>query len=168
MSFFNQSHPTNFRLDISDNKATEAFVLNATRAVIPSFRLTQAEVPSFHGLARHSIAGSSTEFDPLIVTVLVDEELKAYLDCYKWLLKINNYITGESLDLNQSCSNIHFHILDNNKKKIVLTVEYHDAWVTDIGELEYAYDEEGNTSIKCTMTFNYKYFTIEQNGKIIK
>lgn len=170
MSAYNQANVTNFVIDIPDAGLTKAFKCNVTTALIPGIRTPIVEIPSgTQGLARSHLPGSTIEFDPLTVRFIVDENLDTWLELYRWMLSVNNYLTGDS-SAHKSGNIPEFitlHVLDNTKTKIVLSVHYIGAFCSDIGELEFTYTEDGNPAITCTANFNYKYFLIEKDGVII-
>lgn len=170
MSLNNLSNITNFLLEIPDAGITEAFKLNVQNALIPGVRIPVTETPSgTKGLGRARLPGSTFEFDPLTIRFQVDEDLKSWLELYRWMLSINNYLTLENEGWMDGVlpKFISLHILDNTKSKSVMIIHYHGAWVSDLGEMEYSYTEESDPAITCMATFQYKYFEVEVNGQII-
>lgn len=171
MSLQNQSNITNFRLDIPNQRSTEQFLLNVQTASIPGMRLTVTEMPlNAQGTARAQVPGTATEFDPLIVTVLMDEDLEAYIQVYRWMLSLNDYARQHSTmwqEVKQPPA-MQLHVLNNTKTDIVATFNYFGAWPSELGEIEYSYTEEGDVAVTFTVTFNYSYFEIEKNGCIIR
>lgn len=163
MSFYNQTNNTNFKVEVQKNQATN-FTLNVQRTTIPGMRITVVETPSMHGLHRQHIQGSATEFEPLTLTFLVDEELQSYLDVYEWMLKINNYQTGSSQPIHDTSQNLTVHILDNNKQALPVTFEFVDSFPYELGDLEYSYTEEGVLYMTCTATFHYKRMNVYKKG----
>lgn len=173
MSLHNQANITNFLFDIPDAGLTRGFQLNIQTALIPGIRISPTNVPSGSmGLGRANVPGSSMEFDPLVVRFLVDENLDSWLEMYRWMLIINNYLTLHNSAWDKGDAKLPDHvtlnILDNCKKNIVLSIHYYGAWCSELGEIEFSYTEEGNPAITCTATFNYKYFQVEKDGVIIE
>lgn len=171
MSLFNQSNITNFILEVSDNGLTEAFKLNAQSVIIPAVRITPSDVPgSTQGIHRAQLPGSSISFDPLIVNILVDENLQGWLGIYKWMLSLNNYVTHDSKAWHPrgTPKAVTVHILDNSKTKIVMSIHYYDAWPSDLGELEYNLTEDGDPKISCMVTLPFKSFAVEIDGTIVE
>ena len=118
----------------------------------------------------NSLPGSTIEFDPLIVNFLCDKDLRAWLDIYKWMLSLNNYITHESKAWHPKGrpEAVTLHILDNNKDKIVMSIHYYGAWPSDLSEIQYSYKEDSDPAINATATFNFKSFAVEIDGIIIE
>lgn len=166
---FNQTNTTNFVVDIPDKGLTKSFTLNAQSATIPGIRIPISDVPTgTQGRGRAQLPGTTFEFDPLIIRFLVDEELESWLCMYKWMLSINNYISDTNDNwVNKEDYFITVHILDNSKKKIVLSVHYYGAWCSDLSEIDYSYTEDGDPAIICTATIPYKYMLVEKDGVII-
>lgn len=168
---YNQTNITNFALDIPDANITRAFKLNVQSALIPGIRIPPTNTPAgTKGLARANLPGSTVEFDPLVVRFLVDENLDAWVDLYTWMLSINNYLTHDNMGWNEGTlpKFITLHILDNTKENIVMSIHYYGAWCSDLGEIEYTFVEDSDPAVSCVATFNYKYYVIEKNGRIIE
>ncbi|WJZ28043.1 tail tube [Serratia phage 92A1] len=169
MSLYNQTNVTNFRIDIPDGKMTEAFVLNGQMVTLPSIRIPITDTPTgSKGLGRSQLPGSTFEHDPCIIRFMVDENMTSYLQVYRWMLSINNYISHDnSYWTTKQPEAVMLHILDNTKTKIIMTYHMYGAWPSDLSELEFQYNEEGDPAISCICTLPFKYFEIEQDGVII-
>lgn len=167
---YNQTNITNFLLDIPDANITKAFKLNVQSALIPGIRIPPTDMPSgTQGLGRARLPGSTVEFDPLVCRFLVDEKLDSWVDLYKWMLSINNYLTHDNVGWKEGTlpKFITLHILDNTKETIVMSIHYHGAWCSDLSEIEYTFVEDGDPAVTCVATFQYKYYIIEKDGVII-
>lgn len=149
---------------------TKAFKLNVQDVTLPGVHIPVTDVPgSTQGIHRAKLPGSTMEFDPLVVNILVDRELQSWMDVYKWMLSLNNYIThdSEAWHPKGQPEAVTLHVLDNNKQKIVMSIHYYGAWPSDLGEIQYSYIEDSDPAMKATVTFNYKSFAVEIDGKII-
>ncbi|ULA52663.1 tail completion protein [Enterobacter phage vB-EclM_KMB20] len=167
---FNQTNITNFIVDIPDAGLTKAFTLNVQSANIPGIRIPITETPSGQGgLARSQLPGSTFEHDPLVIRFLVDEDLNSWLQMYQWMLSINNYVDFNSQAWKPGFvpPHVSVHMLDNSKKKIVMSFHYYGAWCSDLGEVEFNYTEDTDPAVICTAMFPFKYLQIEKDGKII-
>lgn len=171
MSLYNQTNTTNFVLEIADAGLTEAFKMNVQMALIPGIHIPPSNLPSgTQGIGRANLPGSTIEFDPLVVRFLVDRELSSWLEIYKWMLTLNNYSTHKStawLPKGQPEA-VTLHILNNKKTDIVMSIHYYGAWPSDLTEVEFNYAEDGDPAITSTATFQYKYFEVEIDGKIVQ
>lgn len=171
MSLFNQTNVTNFVLDVPDAGITHAFSANVQTALIPGVSIPVTDVPLGQGgIGRAKVPGSTFEFEPLMVRVLVDENLDAWVDLLKWMISLNNYQTLDSNGWEPGVlpEFISLHILDNSKTKIVMSVHYYGAWPSSLSDLEYSFAEDADPAIFVNATFNYRYFAVEKNGVIIE
>ncbi|ADG60056.1 gp3 tail completion and sheath stabilizer protein [Acinetobacter phage Acj9] len=171
MSAYNQTNKTNFAVDIPDAGITKAFVLNVSSALIPGISIPVTNMPTGQGgLGRANIPGSTFEFEPLVVRVLMDEDLQAWEDIYTWMLSINNYRTlyNEGWEPGVLPEFITLHIWNNSKTKILLSLHYYGAWPSTMGDLEFDFTDEGDPPVYANVTFQYKYFAVERNGVIIE
>ena len=168
---YNQTNSTNFLLEVPDGNLTEAFKLNLQSAAVPGIHIPITDVPgSSQGLHRASLPGSTIEFDPVPCRFLVDENLDSWTDMYKWMISCNNYINRDNSGWNTKGfpDAVLMHILDSDKKDIVMTVRYIGAWCSDLSEIEYNLSEEGDPAMICIATLNYKYLEIEKDGIIVQ
>lgn len=167
---FNQTNTTNFILEVSDSGLTESFKFNVQAATLPGVHIPVDDLPgSTQGIHRAKLPGSTFEFDPLIVNFLLDRELQSWVQIYKWMLSLNNYITHESKAWHPKGQPdaVTLHILNNSKDKIVMSIHYYGAWPSDLSEIEYSYKEDSDPAIQATATFNFKSFAIEIDGIIV-
>ncbi|ARB05943.1 hypothetical protein fHeYen901_170 [Yersinia phage fHe-Yen9-01] len=166
----NQSNITNFVLDIPDSGLTKSFQLNVQSATLPGIRIPVTDTVSApKGLGRAQLPGSTLEFDPVMIRFIVDENLESWLEMYQWMLTYNNYLTSENTAWGPGGTPeaVLLHILDNEKKNIVLTFILKSGWCSALSEIEYDYSQDGDPIVVCNATINYKYFEIEKDGRII-
>ncbi|AAQ81453.1 gp3 [Aeromonas phage 31] len=171
MALNNQSNITNFLLDIPASAGIKVALMNVQQASIPGFRIPPTELPlGEQGTARQNIPSTTTEFDPLIVRILLDEDYDAYFEIYRWMLSINDYArqTPTMWGTTSQPPGVTLHVLSNSKHDIVASFNYQGAWPSEIGEIEYSYTEEGDVSAYFTVTFFFKYFEIERKGQLVR
>lgn len=170
MSLKNLTNKTNFLLKIPNFGSLNTFVMQVVSTETPEFRIPNVEIPTGpRGHGRAFISGSTFEHEPINVKILVDRNLDSYVEIYKWMLTISNYLSNINTAQEEGLSptSIQLHILDNIKTNIVATFNLIDPYPSSLGSLEYAYDEEGDMSIYCNVTFNFKRVELEKDGKII-
>ncbi|BAQ22814.1 tail completion and sheath stabilizer protein [Edwardsiella phage PEi20] len=171
MSLYNQTNVTNFILEVSDAGLTETFKLNCQSVNLPGITIPISDNPGgTQGISRGMTPASTIEFDPMIVTFLVDRELNGWLEIYKWMLSINNYVTHESKAWHPKGrpEAVTIHILDNTKTKIVVSIHYYGAFPTNMSEVEFNYREDSDPAVPCTVSFGYKSFAVEIDGIIVQ
>lgn len=162
----NYAHKTSFRLDIPDGGDTRSFQLNVQETSIPGMTVESVAV-ALNPLLKGTISGTGVAFDPLQVRMILDEDMNAYTDLMQWMLSTVNFDTRQSLPYKSLPQFLLIHIIDNAKKKIVCTFRYHQPFPVSIGPVDFSYIEEGNMSIQTDVQFQYKWFDIEVDGKII-
>lgn len=166
----NMSNKTNFIITAGKYKHLRNFELQIVSGDTPAFSVPVIDVPSRPmGISRGKVSGSTIEHEQITVRFIVDRELTSYIEVYKWMLRISNYRTGVNTAQleNEAPTAIQYHILDNVKKNIMLTFNLIHPIPTNLGSLEYSYDEEGDVAIYCTVTFDFKRAELELNGEII-
>ncbi|MGL6228633.1 MAG: phage tail protein [Culicoidibacterales bacterium] len=164
----NSQHKTNFRLDIPDSGESLGFQLALQDVVIPSVEIEPTKV-AINPMLMGDIAGSAMRFEPLNLRYLLDEDMTAYLELFKWMISIVDYRENKSTAQVEGSRprTMQLHILDNSKKKIVATFVFKDAWPGTLGQLEFGYTDDGNPAIVGDIMFYYKSFDIVVNGVTI-
>lgn len=169
---FNQTNTTNFLLEVPDGNLTKAFKLNLQVAAVPGIHIPVTEVAGQpQGMHRASLSSATIEFDAVPCRFLVDEKLESWVQCYQWMLACNNYLNRDKSGWSHNDGfpdAVLMHILDNDKRDIVMTIRYVGAWISDLSEIEYSLAEDSDVPMYCTATLNYKYIEVEQNGVIIE
>ncbi|UYD60217.1 tail tube terminator protein [Aeromonas phage avDM12-TAAL] len=165
----NPAHVTNFRLDIPDSGGTIAFEMAVQGLGIPGININPIEIP-INPMTTGKLPGTAVDFEPLNIRVLLDEELSAYVEVYKWMLSVVDYAKLNSTAQIEGTvpRTLLLHVLDNSKKKIVLTFKFIDAWPSNLGEVEFTYTDESNSPIVLPVQFMYKSFVIEKDGVEIR
>lgn len=167
---------TNFRLEIPDQKATEAFQVLVQKANLCAMRIPAQDFAlGPQGVGRQHLMGATTEFDPLIVRVVVDEELQSYLQIYRWMISLNDYAYYDpSMHGTSNNGNVEppkamtLHVLNNSKTEIIASFNYINAYPMEISELEFDYTQDGDPIMTVDVQFGFKYLEIEQNGQVIR
>lgn len=156
----NLTHRNNFRLDIPDEGFSN-FVWQVQSINIPDVTMETAPVikgPKYSKLAGNHIAGSGTTYGDLNITFLLDENLEAYAEMYKWMLTMNNP-TGPSNHDGKVPVTMLIHVLDNNKDKVTNTFRFINTFPKALDQIEWNYTEAGDVeSITCNVTFECSYF----------
>lgn len=162
----NLTSTTNFMVDIPDNDYTQGLKLEVQGVTLPGINIPITSLPVNPQLVAR-IPGSAMEFDPLILRIAVDEELKSYLGCYIWMLGTVDYNGFDSIRWLEKQQALSVHILDNSKSKVIATFHFYHAWPSNLGELEMQYTPDNEEMVSCMVTFNFRYMEIEIDGKIV-
>lgn len=100
--------------------------------------------------------GDKITFGDLAIRFLVDEDLSQWIDLNEWMFKATEGVTEENIDT--LINYVELTILDRENQPTVRIV-YHNAHVTDIGDIEYDMTGE-EASLVCNATFVYTHYTI--------
>lgn len=144
--------------------ANNPFVMNIFSAVLPSVSIAIEE---------HRWQGNKTrvgmipmEFDPWLVSFVVDSELANWKLLFKWMSYINNNwnkIAEKHKNYGVDCS----LVVTDNYGRSVLEVILVDIWPSTLGEVSFS-QREGDVILESTINFNYDYFYVrEASGEII-
>lgn len=158
-SNINLLQPTGFKV-IIDRKKFGNVEYFAQQVDHPSVSANAAEVP--RSRANIHMPADKLTFSPLSITILIDEDLTAYIEMYEWLQRLvnENYKTRTFADSDEFPSTMDITIVvltsHNNVSK---RIRYHDCIPVDLGSI--AFQSTGVVSaITCPVTFSFTYFEI--------
>lgn len=166
----NLTQKNNFRIDIPDNNSTSTFVWQIQTATIPGVQMEVAAIargPKYSKLANNHVPGTGTSYDDLTIQFIIDEDMKAYAELYRWMITMNNPTGASTHDGNVPATML-LHVLDNNKDKTVATYRFINAFPKSLSTLEWNYTEAGDVeAVTCDVEFEYAYFEmiLKQDGK---
>ena len=155
MANFDWIKSSNFTFDFAVSKKFTFFVQEGG---IPGFSLSQIDIP--HVSQRFPRPGDAITFNPLSLTLLVDEDLKTYIELYNELIEMKNPETGEIKEWKDSTFT-GILAITTNKNNYNFIISFYDCWVSSITDLIFS-----TTSEDQPITFNieiyYSYFKLEK------
>ncbi|QPI17876.1 tail tube protein [Pectobacterium phage POP12] len=162
----NQTSATNFVVDIPDNDYTKELKLSIQGVTLPMMNIPVTDV-ALNPMLRGKIPGSQFEFDPLVIRMVVDENLQSYFGVYRWMIGTVDYMNASSVRWLESDQTLSVHILDNSQLKTIATMHFYGAWPSNLGELDMLYSNDTDEPVTCMVTFNFKYMEIEYGTQIL-
>lgn len=125
----------------------------AQKFIIPGFSFGVTPVGT--SSTKLNVVGDSVDFEPLTITMLVDEELNTYKEIYNDMME-KDPETG-NIDPGEREYDISVVIL-TSKNNPVLTFRFIDAKINNVGAL--MYDVANSERMFFDLTFIYDYYTI--------
>lgn len=144
----------NFQIIIPNRPNLEFFVQEAP---LPGFQLGEVNIP--HWTQIENRIGDSLTWDRLNLTVICDEDLKAYKDVYNHIIASKNPETGY-LEIGSTVFDAKL-MLTTNKNNIQHVVVFKYAWIASVGELQFQTNSEEDEQITFTVEIPYTYFEFE-------
>lgn len=159
MSIINTTNPTNFMLHIPDNGLTEAIQMNVQIYKPPIIEISGVDIPSGpFGKSRSHVPATTFKYKPISLSILVDKELKTWLEMYQWALAIVNYPEYYNREVEKtSDTSIYMHILDNKKENTVVIHEFTYPFPSLI--YPPTYNHTASTDYPMIMNVEMKYHT---------
>ena len=157
-----KSTPTNYQLVFSkiptetSISAINPFVMNIHTAILPSVSLATEELRWQGNKTRHGLI--PMEFDPWLVSFVIDSELANWKLLFKWMQFVNDNnkkIAEKHKDYSVDCS----LVVTDNYNNLVLEVIFVSIWPSILGEVNFSH-REGDVILESTINFNYDYFYI--------
>lgn len=167
---FNLTNSTNFLFSIADSKLTDAFTLSLQNVNTPSVSIPVTKAPGqSQGISTGDFPGSGFEFEPLRIQFIVDAELQSWVQMYKWMLSVSNYMDrGQSgWDNNDTQKPAVLNILNNDKTDVILAFRFHGAFCSELSDIEWDYTVQSNPAMICTAIINYRKLDVEYKGEVI-
>lgn len=157
MAYTDNFKTSNFRVVLrSDIRHIEFFTLETS---IPGVTIGTLEA-GWQSM-KDKRPGDSLTYDPLSLTILVDEDLKIYNDFYNLLNMTHNaktnviQVTPEVFDLTI--------FLTSNKNNPIKSVKFYYAWIESISPIELQTTSNDDNGIKVTINIIYNYFLFNKD-----
>jgi len=149
----------NFHFEIFELPTVSMF---AQEFSLPGITLGRAPVPT--SAVDYNVPGEKIEYEDLVITFLVDEFLKNYIEIFNWMTYL-----GFPEDTSQFRKLITGQTQYREKSDIILTVttnkfnphhEVHfiDCFPTDLSPVDFTNTDTTITPIQATVTFDYSYY----------
>jgi hypothetical protein len=154
--------PTNYQLIFplipteTSIGANNPFVMNIHSAIIPSLSIGIEEMRWQGNKSRYSL--NPIEYDPWMVSFVVDSQLENWELLFKWMSFINNN-NDKIAEYHKKYSVDATMVITDNYKNSVLELIFVSIWPTMIGEISFS-QREGDMILESTVNFNYDYFYI--------
>ncbi len=102
--------------------------------------------------------GDSLTWNPVSITVIVDEEFKAFQEAYDFLQSMKSE-PENTIDWNRNFTG-HLYATTNRsnfKKKFIL----HDCWISSFSDLDFSATTEDSTPMTLTLEVQYSWYEIK-------
>lgn len=156
----NYLQPTAFKLSI-DRKNYPNLEFFAQTVSHPSVTLTPSDLPFRR--ANTYLAGDKLTFDEFSATIILDEDMKSYIEMYQWMERLveqnNRPATVIQDNLVPTTADITLSVLtshNNGNKKI----KYVDCIPTSIGNINFEATVSDVQYLTFAISFRTNYFTI--------
>lgn len=157
-----KSTPTNYQLVFplipteTTIGANNPFVMNIFSAVIPSLSLAPEELRWQGNKTRRGQI--PLEFDPWLVSFVVDSTLSNWKLLFKWMAYINNN-SDKIAELHKNYAVDASLIVTDNHANSVLEIRFISIWPGTLGEVSFS-QREGDVLLESTVNFSYDYFLL--------
>lgn len=131
---------------------------------MPSMTINSILAPSVkrEGL---NMPGTRVDFDPLNVTVLLDEDLESWYSVYTWMKEITDSRKGNPIKINDSYSQAQLHILTNNKSSNNIVVEFKAVWPSILSGFAFATNTDDDVPpMVFDVNFEYDSFQVRRGS----
>lgn len=154
--------PTNFQLIFplipteSSISANNPFIMNIHSAIIPSVSI--AEEPLNWQSNRTKRGLIPMEFDPWLVSFVVDSELENWRLLFNWMSYINNNF-DKIAERHKEYSVDAALVVTDNFGESALELRFISIWPSTLGEVSFS-SREGDVQLESTCNFTYDYFLV--------
>jgi hypothetical protein len=152
------------------------FVFDLKRLPTVSFMIKSATLPALDSTPafvsnpfnNFPLPGDHMNYSPFTITFFVDEEMTNYKEVFYWMnglyfpRKWSEYQTLSSLDrtpgLGQGITSDASLAILNSNKKVINTLQFKNAYPTNMSSISYTYENEMTTYATVDVTFAYQDF----------
>jgi len=162
LNSIDKSTPTNYQLVFplipteSTIAANNPFVMNIHSAILPSVSISTEE-QRWQG-NKQKVGMIPMEFDPWLVSFVVDAQLSNWKLLFNWMSYINNN-NDKIAELQRNYAVDCSLIVTDNYSNSILEVIFVSIWPSVLGEVSFS-QREGDVLLESTINFNYDYFYI--------
>lgn len=159
------------------SESSHLFIINKqgtddTQLMVQSFEMptitlgqTPGGAPKLEGF---QIVGTKMQFDPLILQVLLDEDLQAWYQMYSWMKELVDPKGGNPVKFNDSVSQAQLHILTNNKTNQNIIIEFKNIWPTTLSGFTFATNTTDDIPpMVFDVTFNFDSFRVRTEDNLV-
>jgi hypothetical protein len=150
------------KLNTTSKRECELICFDAIQYSIWGVALPQVTVPSLGvGVLGEQVKVSSLKrepYDPISVNFTIDNHFNGYWVIAKWLDLMNDDVTGlyHGTHSKSYMADFTLLVLDEYRKSVV-EFTYHDAFPTNLGEINFS--DRDNNEVNSTFTFEFNYLT---------
>lgn len=149
----------NFHFEIHELPTVSLFSQDFS---LPGITLGRAPVPT--SAVDYNVPGEKIEYEDLVVTFMVDEFLKNYIEVFNWMTALGfPEDTKQFRDLKEGktpyteTSDIILTVT-TNKFNAHHEVHFIDCFPTDLSPVDFTNTDVTITPVQCTVTFDYSYY----------
>lgn len=146
------------------------FVLNKSDAktfnwqvqafVLPDIELASAKATSSPKVGSWSIAGTAMYFNELEVTFLLDENLEAWIEIYKWMKELVRPYGNQTQEIIPTESTISIHLMNNNRSSLGKVFNFYRVWPVRLGGIDFSTMNESPEELSCTVAFKFDTYDL--------
>lgn len=133
--------------------------------IIPSVSTNVISVPTpFSDTYRH---GEKLSYDPLVITALIDEDLRVWQETYNWLKSLTRPTSFDEYPRKslRDPTPLYFDgylTVNTNANKPNIRFHFHNCHPSDIGSINFDTKVDADTIPTCDFTFRYDGYEVER------
>lgn len=149
----------NFHFEIHELPTVSLF---AQEFSIPGIACGRAAVPTSN--VDYNVPGEKIEYEDLVITFMVDEYLKNYIEVFNWMVALGFPETSEQFKALKEGRTPYTEVSDiimtvtTNKFNAHHEVHFVDCFPTDLSPVDFTNVDTTISPIQATVTFDYSYF----------
>ena len=125
---------------------------------IPGF--TVGTIESGFQSMRGKIPGDSLTYNDLAVTILLDEELKSYMEVYEALTLAHDPIDNVLRSQEPMFDGILF--ITTNKNNVSFKITFFNMWIETVSDIQFMTTSTDDNNLSFTIGTKYDYYVIEK------
>ena len=154
---------TSDHLLVFNRKGIDDFQVQVQAFSLPGITLGTIPGQSYK-ISSYKIVGSTIEFNDLVCTIILDENMDAYFELYKWFIDLVKPEGVNTIPYEQLQTTGNLHILTNNKTDQRFELAFYDIFPVSILDIPFETTSTDESNVTVQVTFKYRKFCVIKNG----
>lgn len=147
---------------------TKVFNWNCQVYTLPDISISTAKATSSPKIGSFELAGTALIFEKLTVRFLMDENIEAWQEIYKWIKELVDGYAPQPTNLyGVAESTASIHVLTNNHSTLGKVFTFHRLFPVRLGGIELDTTVTGPHVVACDVTFMYDRYDLEIDAGVI-
>jgi hypothetical protein len=154
MANINLFKSCNFKIALKSEKQIELMVQEVN---LPGYTIGQIET-RWQSMSDKR-PGDSIEFNDLMLTVLIDEDLEIYKEIYNNLILQHNPLTN-TLECSKQLFDGYLFLL-TNKNNLQHKVHFYNCWIKSLDDVQLSHATSEDEQLIVTLNISYNFYMFE-------
>ena len=145
---------SNFIVQTRDSRNIEFF---CQEIALPGFQIGNLDIG--YSAMKDKRPGDSVEWEDLTLTILCDEDLRAFMNVYDYLHLTHDPVSND-IEVRQEVFDATLFIT-TNKNNVQFKATFYDAWFQSVSPIQFTSTSTDENNLTFTVGIRYNYYLLE-------